>query len=176
MAAEDAATAGLSPSSAFSVLSPKGPYWRGLETPSDWCLNIGQADRRSFSYVASQMVHLYCYQSRGLTYHNKRFKAAAEAHGLAVTHSDKYGWSHTSPSDALLDFILETGLTDILIFRNEYSGISVSGTGAHSNTGSTIGKRSSSRKYFCPHCRNSVRATKQVNILCGDCLLPMLQA
>ena len=39
--------------------------------------------------------------SRGNTYHNKRFKAAAEAHGLTVTHSDKYGWSHTAPGDAL---------------------------------------------------------------------------
>ena len=142
---------------------------------------LGRPIEEVSATLLHEMVHLYCYQngikdtSRGLTYHNKRFKAAAEAHGLIVTHSDKYGWSHTSPSDALLDFILETGLTDILIFRNEYSGISVSGTGTHS-TGPTISRKSSSRKYFCPHCRNSVRATKEVNILCGDCLLPMLQA
>ena len=68
-----------------------------------------------------EMVHYYNYEngiqdcSRGNTYHNRRFKAAAEAHGLIVEHSDKYGWSHTSPSDELLDFILENGLTDILI-------------------------------------------------------------
>ena len=67
-----------------------------------------------------EMVHYYNYEngiqdcSRGNTYHNRRFKAAAEAHGLIVEHSDKYGWSHTSPSDELLDFILENGLTDIL--------------------------------------------------------------
>lgn len=60
-----------------------------------------------------EMVHYYNYEngiqdcSRGNTYHNRRFKAAAEAHGLIVEHSDKYGWSHTSPSDELLDFILE---------------------------------------------------------------------
>ena len=42
--------------------------------------------------------------SRGNSYHNKRFKAAAEARGLIVAHSDKYGWSHTAPGDSLLQF------------------------------------------------------------------------
>ena len=54
-----------------------------------------------------EMVHYYNYIngiqdcSRGGTYHNKRFKAAAEARGLIDDHSDKYGWSHTSPGDSL---------------------------------------------------------------------------
>lgn len=130
-----------------------------------------------------EMVHLYCYEndikdtSRGFTYHNKRFKTAAESHGLIVSHHEKYGWSITSPSDALLDFVLETGLTDILIFRNEYSGISVSGTGTHSSggTGPALTKKSSSRKYVCPCCKNSVRATKLVNIGCLDCQIPMME-
>ena len=30
-------------------------------------------------------------------------------------------------------------------------------------------KKSSTRKYICPVCHNSVRATKDVNILCMDC-------
>ena len=44
-----------------------------------------------------EMVHYYNYIngiqdcSRGNTYHNKRFKAAAEQRGLCVEHSDKYG-------------------------------------------------------------------------------------
>lgn len=43
-----------------------------------------------------EMVHLYCYEndikdtSRGFTYHNKRFKTAAESHGLIVAHHEKY--------------------------------------------------------------------------------------
>lgn len=87
-----------------------------------------------------------------------------------MEHSDKYGWSHTSPSDALLDFILENGLTDILINRNEYSGFQITGTGRHSGTNTTPPPRpSSTRKYICPCCGNSVRATKTVNIACLDC-------
>ena len=96
-------------------------------------INIGAGTlARPIEEVAAtllhEMVHYFNYEngiqdsSRGNTYHNKKFKAAAEAHGLNVEHSKKYGWSHTSPSDALLDFILENGLTDILINRNEYSG------------------------------------------------------
>ena len=123
-----------------------------------------------------EMVHYYNYIhevkdcSRGNTYHNRRFKDAAEARDLHVEHSDKYGWSHTSPTDALLSFVLDHDLTDILINRNELMGYRITGTGTHSGTATTITpKPSSSRKYVCPCCGMSVRATKAVNIACLDC-------
>ena len=128
-----------------------------------------------------EMVHYHNYIngiqdcSRGNTYHNKRFKAAAEARGLIVDYSERYGWSHTSPADELLDFVLENGLTDILISRNEFTGFQITGTGAHSGTGITPPRKTSStRKYVCPCCGNSVRATKLVNIACLDCEEQML--
>lgn len=128
-----------------------------------------------------EMVHYYNYIngiqdcSRGNTYHNKRFKAAAEARGLTVAHSERYGWSHTSPGDELLDFVLENGLTDILINRNEFTGFQIIGTGAHSGTTITPPRKTSStRKYICPCCGMSVRATRSVNIACLDCEEQML--
>lgn len=150
-------------------------------------INIGAGTlSRPIEEVAAtllhEMVHYFNYQngvqdcSRGNTYHNKRFKAAAEAHGLNVEHSDKYGWSHTSPSDSLLDFILESGLTDILINRNEYGGFRVTGTGAHSGTSvGTPPRTSSTRKYICPCCGMSVRATRTVRVACIDCDAPMVE-
>ena len=129
-----------------------------------------------------EMIHYYNFEngvqdcSRGNTYHNRRFKAAAEARGLIVTHSEKYGWSHTEPGEELLDFILETGLTDILISRNEDSGFHITGTGAHSGAAGRPTKISSTRKYICPCCGNSVRATKNVNIACMDCNMQMIAA
>ncbi|NCE66028.1 hypothetical protein D1159_15940, partial [Pseudoflavonifractor sp. 524-17] len=58
----------------------------------------------------------------------------------------------------------------ILINRNEYGGFQVTGTGRHSGTNTTPPPRpSSTRKYICPCCGNSVRATKTVNIACLDC-------
>ena len=129
-----------------------------------------------------EMVHYYNYEngvqdcSRGNTYHNRRFKESAESHGLCVEHSEKYGWSRTSPSDDLLAFVIDNDLTDILINRNECSGFRIAGTGTHSGTnGGTPPRTSSTRKYVCPCCGNSVRATKEVNIACMDCGQQMLE-
>ena len=47
--------------------------------------------------------------SQSGAYHNKRFKATAEAHGLVIDHHEKYGWTVTSPSEELLDFIIFMG-------------------------------------------------------------------
>ena len=134
------------------------------------------------STLLHEMVHYYNYErgiqdcSRGNTYHNRKFKEEAECRGLIVEHSDKYGWSHTSPSDLLLDFVLENDLTDILINRNEFSGFQMGGTGTHSGTPITpTAKKSSSRKYICPCCGTSIRATKKVNIGCLDCGVPMIE-
>lgn len=128
-----------------------------------------------------EMVHYYNYVkhiqdcSRGGTYHNKFFKAAAEERDLKVEHSDKYGWSHTEPTEALLDFIIENELTEILLNRNEGYGIAVTGTGTHQGPTAMPPKGSNSRKYQCPCCGNSVRATKEVRIGCLDCGVPMVE-
>ena len=131
-----------------------------------------------------EMVHYFCFLhhikdcSRGGTYHNIRFKQIAEAHGLCIDRDPKYGWTITHPSDSLLDFILENSLTDILISRNEYYGIVVGGSGTHSTNGDAPApppKKSSSRKYLCPNCGISVRATKRVRIACLDCNAPMIE-
>lgn len=130
-----------------------------------------------------EMIHYYNYEngiqdcSRSNTYHNKRFKEAAERRGLHVSYSSKYGWSHTSPDDTLLDFVLRYGLTDILINRNEFTGFQMPGTGTHNGAYSPPPRKpSSTRKYICPSCGNSVRATKAVNIACLDCNHPMILA
>lgn len=126
-----------------------------------------------------EMVHYYNYEtgvqdcSRGNTYHNRRFKESAESHGLCVEHSEKYGWSRTFPSDDLLAFVMDNNLTDILI---ESSGFRIVGTGTHSGTnGGTPPRTSSTRKYACPCCGSSVRATKSVHIACMDCNRQMLE-
>ena len=125
-----------------------------------------------------EMVHYYNYVngvqdcSRGNTYHNKRFKQAAEERGLSITHSDKYGWSHTEPTEELLDFVIENGLSDILINRNDGMSFFTGKTGTHSGGVEIVGKpprTSSTRKYICPCCGMSVRATRTVRIACIDC-------
>ena len=130
-----------------------------------------------------EMVHYFNFImgiqdcSRGNTYHNRRFKDAAEARGLIITHSEKYGYAHTAPSDTILEFCLRFGLTEILINRNEQTYFRVGGgSGAHSGASGTVTPRTSStRKYICPCCRMSVRATRTVRIACVDCQEQMIE-
>ena len=97
---------------------------------------------------------------------------------MQVSHHEKYGWSITQPTEQLMDFAINNGLTDILINRNEsLAGFGITGTGTHSGAASgTAVRPSSSRKYICPCCGNSVRATKAVRLACLDCAKQMLEA
>ncbi|MBE6529384.1 MAG: SprT family zinc-dependent metalloprotease [Ruminococcaceae bacterium] len=127
-----------------------------------------------------EMIHYFNYEngvqdcSRGGTYHNGRFKRAAEERGLIVKHSEKHGWAHTEPNEELLDFVIEKGLTNILINRNEQSGFAIGGTGTHNGADGVAPKPSSTRKYICPCCGMSVRATRMVRIACMDCETQMV--
>lgn len=134
------------------------------------------------------LLHEMCHQynnevvnvqdcSRGGTYHNKHFKACAEAHGLIVDRSEKYGWCITSPSDDLLDWILNNDIQDILLNRNEFFGIRITGGNAAANGGLTTvtTKTARSHRYVCPCCHNIARSSKLIKLICGDCLQPMVE-
>ena len=120
--------------------------------------------------------HLYAMQegikdtSNNGVYHNKRFKALAEERGLCITRHEKYGWTITEPTETVLDFCIENHLEDIQIVRQSTFNIGISGGKA--GDGTTVirpRKPSSTRKYVCPHCGNSFRATKDIRVLCLDC-------
>ena len=130
-----------------------------------------------------EMVHLYCREqgiqevSRGGKYHNGRFKAEAERRGLTCYKTEIYGWN-TRAGDNLIEYAMEKGWSEIRIGREEFPMIhtGATGTGHSGATGGTTGgqkRPSSTRKLICPKCGTSVRATKKVNILCGDCMEKM---
>lgn len=132
-----------------------------------------------------EMVHMYNDTvlniqdtSRGGTYHNKVFAKEAEKHGLICTRTDKYGYAHTEPSDSLLEWLLEHNeLREIEMCRVEPSYASV-GIGIRSASGGIdiiSTNKSHSRRYICPCCHTIIRATKIVNIICGDCMQQMIE-
>lgn len=139
------------------------------------------------SSLLHEMVHMYndlilCIKdtSRGGTFHNKQFKLEAEKHALICMQTEKYGWSYTEPSDRLLELLLDHDeLREIEMCRvsPDYAAVNI---GTHTNSGSsiiTVGKasKSNSRKWLCPCCGDSVRSTKTVNIICGNCMKTMLE-
>lgn len=156
-------------------------------------LNIGAStmDRPIESVVSTllhEMVHIYHLQngiqdcSRGNTYHNKKFKEKAESVGLVISHHDRYGWTITEPSDDLILYICEKGWSDIVSGRMDGLRIAPPSNGGNGGriippVGATPTKKpSSTRKYACPCCGNSVRATKEVHIICADCSELMILA
>ena len=152
-------------------------------------INIGAGTlARPIENVVATLLHEMCHYwndtnkikdcSRGNTYHNNNFKVTAEACDLLIEHHPTYGWSITSPSDALLEFCVENNLTEIRLCRNDITSIATGMNGTHAGTfaGTTGRKPSSTRKYICPCCGMSVRATREVHIACLDCSVPLLLA
>lgn len=150
-------------------------------------IGAGTLDRPIEETVATllhEMCHMYndtvlniqdCSGSSRM-YHNKQFRKTAEAHGLICTRSEKYGWSHTEASDALLEWILENGITEIRMNRNEPHGIRIAGGNTAANGGApAIARKGHSIRYKCPACGQLARTTKIASLICGACMLPMLE-
>lgn len=124
---------------------------------------------RPFELIAEtllhEMVHLYNLQigvqdtSRSGTYHNKKFKEAAEQHGLIAESSGKYGYSSTKLTDEAAAFIKGNAEVKFELFRKPVPKMGKSS------------KSSNSRKYVCPGCGCIIRATKEVHVICADCNL-----
>ena len=132
-------------------------------------LNISaQYLNRSISEIVATLIHEMCHQwakvngfmdtARFGSFHNRLFCKIAEDHGLKVAFVHGRGWAATTLSEstrACLDVFLKS-YPEKLIYREM----------------PIKPKRirdASMRKYVCPDCEISVRATKAVNVVCGDC-------
>ena len=131
-----------------------------------------QSLNRPINEIAATLIHEMCHQyaqannmqdtSRSGNYHNKLFKTIAEKHGLHVECMQTIGWSHTTLTDEMVSMIGEFVKDNppAVIYRMPvFAGQRV--------------KTSSTRKYICPDCGQTVRATKSVNIMCADCMTYM---
>jgi hypothetical protein len=136
--------------------------------------------------ILHEACHLYCFMngiqdvSGNGVYHNLKFKKVAEEHMLKISKHEKYGWSTTQPSDELISWVEKQCLVDIPVYREEFV---MFGIGAGGSDGGTSGgidgilmppkKKCSTRKYICPTCNLTVRATKEVYIICGNDMTKM---
>lgn len=108
--------------SAYGHITCSKVWQAGGENKYEINISSATLDRpieETASTLLHEMVHEYCMEtgikdtSNNGVYHNRRFKEQAEAHGLTVDHHEKYGWTITSPSEELLDFIIFQGWQDI---------------------------------------------------------------
>lgn len=134
-----------------------------------------------------EACHLYAFMngipdvSKNGVYHTKKFKEIAEARDLIINQHPSYGWTITEPSERLNHWVEKHGLVDIPLYRAEYVINTDTGTGGKDG-GATGGinsginppkKKCSTCKYICPVCGLSVRATKEVFIICGNDMTKM---
>lgn len=132
--------------------------------------------------MAHEMVHLYCREnnikevSRGGVYHNKKFKELAEKIGLDVFYDKRVGWN-TKPSDKMIQYALDNDWNEITLGRGTQIRFATNFTPTASQTGTPTRepRTSSTRKYKCPCCNTSVRATRDVDIICGYCMQKMIK-
>lgn len=152
------------------------------------------------STLLHEMVHLYCNEqgikdtSRGNTYHNKRFKELAESHGLTVSYDERIGWSCTRLSEGAAAFVEENADKSVFVVTRERHSppqAAITPTEASEGEGREIdggepenGAQGATeppktkqilRKYVCPKCGCIIRASREVNVICGECKVPFEQ-
>lgn len=146
---------------------------------------------RGFEHVvttlAHEMVHCYNYEheikdcARSGSRHNKKFKETAEQHGMVwnppvegdeASQADykKVGYARVSFREDVRDEVLEAlkPIQDALILyrdKRKKADKTVKGRSSVDKAGVI--------KYVCPNCGSSVRATKEVRIMCADCMVVM---
>lgn len=154
---------------AFGWFTLKRVWKESKDDEGEFEINMSsQYLNRPINETAGTLIHEMCHQyaqvhnvqdcSRSGTYHNKLFKKIAEDHGLSVEKIDKCGWARTALTDEtieLIGYFLEKFPAVLIYHEVPKKGIRV--------------KSSSTRKYVCPCCGMSVRATRSVNIMCADC-------
>lgn len=148
-------------------------------------INIASATLdRPLEEVIATLLHELCHlyndtilrvcDSKDGYYHNDHFFKTAITHGLNCERVPRYGYARTTPSDELLQFLLDHDeIREIELCRaKEPDTITVTVTGGDKDsTVSVKGKKTSnSRRWVCPGCGAIVRSTRPVNLICGDCL------
>ena len=166
-----------------------GKVWKAEESHyNEINISAEHLDRNIENVMATlqhELIHFYC-QLNGIAdtsqegrYHNKKFKREAEARGLIISYAKYIGYSVTEPSQEFIEVVQGNGIEKPLDINRD--GIRyITGTGGISGgsegkdgtdgAGGQTGKRkTSTRKYQCPCCGNSFRATKDIRVLCMDC-------
>lgn len=167
-----------------------GKVWKAEESHlHEINISAEHLDRNIENVMATlqhELIHYYCQlnniadTSQSGRYHNKNFKKEAEARGLMISYAKYIGYSVTEPSQGFIEVLQNNGIEKPLnINRDGIIGMTDNGgngsgggngkDGTDGNDGQTGKRKTSTRKYQCPCCGNSFRATKDVRVLCMDC-------
>lgn len=145
------------------------------DTAGQYEINIGAEylNRPSANTAATmchEMVHLYCLVNdiadtcqKG-RYHNKTFKAEAEARDLEIGYDRTVGYSLTEPTEAFKKTLEDNGFVLEVPFARV------------APKPKTKAEREKAHKYVCPICGQEVKTTADLSLICGVCEVRMERA
>lgn len=148
--------------------------WKG-ESDGQYEINIGAEflNRPSANTAATmrhEMVHLYCLVNeiqdtcqKG-RYHNKTFKAEAEARDLEIGYDRTVGFSHTNPTEAFKKTLEDNGFVLEVPFARVMPEEKAKA------------EREKPHRYVCPVCGQEVKTTADLSLICGICEVAMERA
>lgn len=161
-----------------------GHEYREINMVAEW---LNRPSEQVIASLLHEMCHLWNMQkniqdtSRNGSYHNTKFKEAAETHGLKCAKSEKYGWCITSASEELKEWVEENTRKGCFRFRRKLTwadGSERISKGKGNNEQDENGRPAIERKgksniikYICPKCGMIVRTSKNADnkIMCIDC-------
>ncbi len=155
-------------------------YWDSYREINISAEYLNRPTENIISTLLHEMCHLYAMEngikdtSNGGHYHNKEFKRIAEERDLKISYGKYIGWSITEPTENLMKTIKKYKL-DTTMDYVRMGGRADGGGDSNNGENKPPKKKTSTRKYICPVCGNSVRATKDVNIGCLDCNVIMVK-
>lgn len=148
--------------------------WKS-ENDGQYEINIGAEflNRPSANTAATmchEMVHLYCLVNeiqdtcqKG-RYHNKTFKAEAEARDLEIGYDRTVGFSHTNPTEAFKKTLEDNGFVLEVPFARVMPEEKAKA------------EREKPHRYVCPVCGQEVKTTADLSLICGICEVAMERA
>lgn len=170
--------------SVYEIWNDQGEAFREINICAEY---IDRPIAEVAATMLHEMAHLYDLThgiedvSNNGYYHNAKFKDTAEAHGLHIEKDKRYGWTVTTLTEETATWLAEQpGMVDITASRKTLLQITTTDDGEEPKTTTIKGGRQTSKnrsiKYVCPECGAIIRATREVNVICGDCGVPFERA
>lgn len=143
------------------------------EDEGQYEINIGaeflnRPSENTATTMLHEMVHLYCRENdieetcQNGRYHNKRFKEECEARDLIIEYDRANGYSSSAPSETFVETLRANGY----VLKVPFARHTI-------EKAKRKAERNKAIKYICPICGQTVRSTQELNLICGDCEVPM---
>ena len=131
---------------------------------------INRPKESTCATLLHEMVHLFCTENeiadtcQNGRYHNKTFKAEAEARDLEIGYDRTVGFSHTNPTEAFKKTLEDNGFVLEVPFARVMPEEKAKA------------EREKPHRYVCPVCGQEVKTTAGLSLICGICEVAMERA